>query len=207
MSNHTSVRGALSVPMNAAKGSDSMEDPKPRPLRFFPTLVCNQIRSCTADSMQCALVCMLWDMPCLTKLTALIGMSGPQAAIGADSTADIKSTGAHCNCTQDQQQTAAFAYIASAMLHGWHLTMCIHAKLACHHSSCCKTLSLSKCCLSMQAVCSVFGVQSQGAGSAILDICLFLLLYLFFLVLFFYLIFDVTKIFLLLAIKVVLYLQ
>jgi len=44
MRDPTSVRGALSVPMNAAKGSDSMEDPKPRPLRFFPTLVCNQIR-------------------------------------------------------------------------------------------------------------------------------------------------------------------
>ncbi len=64
MRNHTSVRGALSVPMNAAKGSESMEDPKPRPLRLFPTLMRNQICSCTADSMQCALVCMLWDMPC-----------------------------------------------------------------------------------------------------------------------------------------------
>ena len=59
MSSHTSVRGALSLPINAAKGSESMEDPKPRPLRLLPTLVCNQIRPCTADNRQCALVCML----------------------------------------------------------------------------------------------------------------------------------------------------
>lgn len=57
MSDHTSVRGALSVPMNAAKGSESMEDPKPRPLRFFPTLVCNQIahaQQTACNVLQCA---------------------------------------------------------------------------------------------------------------------------------------------------------
>ena len=74
MSNHTSVRGALSVPINAAKGSESIEDPKPRPLRFFPILVCNQIQSCTADSN------VLWCACCgthhVSELTALITTYG-----------------------------------------------------------------------------------------------------------------------------------
>lgn len=34
----TSVRGARSVPMNLAKGSDRMQVPKPRPFLFLPTL-------------------------------------------------------------------------------------------------------------------------------------------------------------------------
>ena len=90
MSNQTSVRGALSVPMNAAKGSESMEDPKPRPLRFFPTLASNETRSCTADSMRCASVCLLWNTPCLIELTALMKMRGLQPAIGTGSTTDMQ---------------------------------------------------------------------------------------------------------------------
>jgi len=103
MSIHTSLRGALSLPINAAKGSESMEDPKPRPLRFFPTLMCNEMRSSTANSMQYALVCMLWNMQCFSKLTAVTMIHGLQPAVCAGSIEDMQ-------VKQDQQQTAATVY-------------------------------------------------------------------------------------------------
>ena len=50
----TSLRGALSVPMNFARGSESIEDPKPRPFRFFPTLSSKQLAFTPWHSWICA---------------------------------------------------------------------------------------------------------------------------------------------------------
>jgi hypothetical protein len=127
MSIHTSLRGALSLPINAAKGSESMEDPKPRPLRFFPTLMCNEMRSSTANSMQYALVCMLWNMQCFSKLTAVTMIHGLQPAVCAGSIEDMQVK----QCTVQVQVQAGSAA----------------------NSSHCLQNSQCKCCWSMQAVC------------------------------------------------------